>query len=203
MIKTVIDHLNSIISGMPFFTVVHGICEQKLTGRSDIETISFWNGTEFKQIDLEGYGFTYWRKRSDITTDEVDNLVSCQSSYDTLIPLRFFALTTRSEFPSDDAYSADRLASTLIKALTLRNGPIKRQIGASSLVVKSIVYSTDTEKIITEEFKGLNRKDFRTKDLVVVLDVDINIVSVTACTIDACDYIPEFPLLLENYIALP
>lgn len=203
MIKTVIEHINAKIAAMPYFTNVYGLCEQRSFVRQSDKTVpARYVDGNWNAINLSEYGAAYWRKLSDVTIDEVENYASCDVDYETTFPLRLFCLTKRSEFPDDDAYSVERLASTIIKGITETGGDLKRNIGARQLTVRATTYSTDTDQIFSEEFTGAKRTDFKSWDLVIALDVNIKIIKSTQCMDDACDYLPSFCLRLETKVAI-
>ncbi len=201
MIQEVIEYYNAVLGAMPYFSNVYGISEPKTA--KDIKRPVIYVDGNYEDIKLNTKGTSYFRKRSDVTITESVSQVSCRIIYSFTVPLLLFAVTKRDNFPANNSYSADRLAATLIKGLTFKNGNLKQQIGAASVTSKASLYSTDSQRIISEEFSNLGRNDFNHKDLVVGVNIDLVISSYTDCLIDPCDYIPKFCLQLESYVALP
>ena len=202
MIAAIIDHMNGILSGMPFFSENYGICELKRNGKDVIQPVQYIGG-KWQIIPTNKYGLTYFRKTSNVAIEPVQSFSQCDVDYQSTFNLRLFCMTKRSQFPSDDAYSGDRLASTILKGLAMTGGDLKRQIKARHLSIRPSLYSTDTEAIINQEFAGLNLNDFKHTDLVIAVDVNVVIIQRQPCIEDACDYEPRFCLQLEKYVALP
>ncbi len=201
MIQTVITHYNSILSSMPFFSNVYGLAELKTDNTMKQPVIRV--GNKLERIKLNTAGTTYFRKRQDVSINQSESQVSCDTVYQFTIPLRLLATTKRNTFPSNTAYSSEQLSATLIKALSFKNGQLKNDIGAVSIVSSASLYSTDTQKIISEEYTGNNRDDFNHEDIVVAINIDLIINTYQNCIEDVCDYIPRFCLQLESYVALP
>lgn len=201
MIQEVIEYYNDIIGAMPYFSNVYGISELK-TAREITRPVQYTGG-DYENLKLNTKGTTYFRKRSDVNISEAQSQISCKTVYSFNVPLLLFALTKRENFPANNAYSADRLAASLIKGLTFRNGGLKQSLGAVSVTSKASLYSTDSQRIIREEFAGLSRNDFNHEDIIVGISIDLNITSYNDCLIDPCDYVPRFCLQLESYVALP
>lgn len=202
MISEVIQHLNAILSGMPYFTEVYGLSELKRNKKDVIVPVHYVDG-KWEALKTNKYGMTYWRKTGDVPISGVESYSQCGNDYEFNYPLRLFCMTKRSQFPSNDAYSGDRLASTIMKAITMEGGDLKRTIGARKLSIAPTIYSTKSESILQQEFSGLNISDYKHIDLVIALDVDVNITMPKPCIEDPCDYVPQFCLLLEQYVALP
>lgn len=203
MIGQVITHLNGILQGMPFFKTVYGICELKTnSSQSNISQPVYFDGFEWQQVQLSDYGYTYWRKNGDASGSEVDGLLSCTTEYENVYPLKLIAMTTRSQFPMDDAYSPDRLAATITKGITITGGDLKREINARALSIRVDSYSVNTEEIIDSELNNVSFSDYSHCDLIISMDVSVTIRQTTNCIVDACDYQPQFCLALENYVAI-
>ncbi len=202
MISEVITHLNSIIEGMPYFSTSYGVCEIKSKNKGVKQPV-YYSDSKYHAVKPQGLGLTYWRKRDNVSMTEDEAFTSCGLESTFAYRYRLFALTSRELFPSDDSFSPDRLSDTLIKALSLNGGDLKRTIGARALKVFASLYSTDSESILSSEFEGIKPADFRKCDLVVALDIDIDIRKDINCIEEACNYTPKFCLQLENYVALP
>jgi len=204
MIQEVITHLNQILDGMPYFSENYGLCELKPKQNKGGEVVVpvQYIGGKWVQVPTNKYGLTYWRKTSDVTIEGVESFSQCDVDYEHNFSLRLFAMTKRSQFPEDDAYSGERLAATLVKGLALTGGNLKRQIKARHLAVRPSVYSTDTPQLISDEFSGIKPNDFKHVDLVVAIEVDITIIMRQPCMTDACNYVPQFCLKLESKVAI-
>lgn len=205
MISEVITHLNAIISGMPYFTNVYGLTELKAKPNRQDQVICpvYFDGTKYVQIEPNHIGTTYWRELSSTSINEGESFGSCDIEFDVNHSFRLFCMTRRSEFPNDDAYSAHRLAATMIKALSLRGGSLMRSINARNLKIIPSLYSVDSRQLLSTEFSGLNLSDFKFWDIILALDFDIFIKTRQSCMTDVCDYTPSFCLQLETKIALP
>lgn len=207
----IIGHINSIIDGMPYFSQVYGICELKThtyNGTSITQPVYYdpnaAKNSKYQKLDLNQLGFTYWRQTANVSIADSSTFVSGRREYEITIPLRLFAITKRSEFPSDDAYSPHRLAATLLKAATIKGGKtLKNDLKVRKLSTIGSVYSTDSQQIISEEFTGISWSDFKQADLAVAVDIDVIAIQQNQCIIDPCEYVPSFCLQLESYVALP
>lgn len=201
MIQQVIEYYNTVLESMPYFSNVYGIAESKLA-KGVTRPVVFIDGA-YHNVKFNTKGTTYFRKRADVTITETQSQISCNIVYSFNVPLVLFALVKRENFPADNAYSSDRLAASLIKALTFKNGNLKQQIGANSVISKASLYSTNSQKILSEELIGVDRNDFNHGDIIVGINIDLVISSYQNCLVDPCEYVPRFCLQLESYVALP
>lgn len=200
MIKEVIEYYNLLIGQMPYFSNIYGLAEIKTA--KDVSRPVIYSGVDYENLKFNTKGTTYFRKRADVSITETTNQISCSIVYVFNIPLRLTAVTKREDFPSDDSYSADRLASGLIKELTFKNGALKQQIGAVSVTSKSSGYSTNSQDIIQSELNGLRRNDFNHEDIVVGINIDLVVTSYTNCLQHPCEYTPPSPPSSGNSIVL-
>ena len=206
-IEAAINWMNVQLEAMPFFSNVYGLCELKPNGQGVSEPVFFVAASETPQkVKFNKLGSTYFRKRGafTITENTDDNMRSCDTLYTFNAPLRLFALTKRKEFPMSNAFAADRLSQTLVKALTTQNGQLKTQMAVNRVEIRARAYSTDSATIKSDELAGLTSVvDFKHYDIIIAIDIDIVVVAYSNCLEEACEYIPKFCLQLESYIALP
>lgn len=205
-IQDPIEYMIAQLEAMPFFTTVYGLSELLDNGQGKIVPVHFPNGsTKPENIKINKLGAAYFRKRDNIgiAENQNQNFQSCSTLYTYTVPLRLIAITKREYFPSNNAYSADRLASTIIKAITTENGQLKRDMNVQRVTIRARKYSTDIRTVKNQEFQGVDNPQFNLEDIAVALDVDVRIDAYAQCLEEACSYIPKFYLQLESYIALP
>jgi hypothetical protein len=204
MIDGIITYYDTVLSGMPYFDQTYGLCELRPREANKLQPVYF-NGTDHVTVKFNGLGTAYIRKVANVTMTQLPSMISCRSMYRYTVGLRVFALTKRSTFPTDNAYSADRLAATLIRQLTFRNrNDVLNQLNAQAVNSSATVYSTDSKQLITEELQGVSNIDFNTfRDIVCAVNLNVVVDTYNDCIIEPCEYIPRFCLQLESYVALP
>lgn len=205
-IQDPIEYMIAHLEAMPFFTTVYGLSELLDNGKGKIVPVHFPNGAiKPKEIKINKLGAAYFRKREriGITENKSQNFQACATLYTYTVPLRLVAITKREYFPLNNAYSADRLASTIVKAITTENGQLKRDMNVQRVTIRARTYSTDIRTVKNEEFQGIENPQFNLEDIAVALDVDVRIDAYAQCLEEACSYLPKFYLQLESYIALP
>jgi len=204
MIDGIITYYDTVLSGMPYFDQTYGLCELRPREAGKLQPV-FFNGSEHVPVRFNGLGLAYIRKVGNVTMTRLPSMVSNKPWYRYTVPLRVFALTKRSTFPSDNSYSADRLAATLIRQLTFRNrNDVLTQLGASAIESAASLYSTDSRQLITEELQGVSNIDFNTfRDIICAVNLNVVVDTYNDCIIEPCDYTPRFCLQLEQYVALP
>jgi hypothetical protein len=185
MIKDIIDYLNGRLGSLNYFSKNYSLCElQTFEGSKKMPVI--YEGAKWTPVDLLGLGTTYWRKVSDVSFEEVDTMVSGRVLYESRFTLVLVAFTTRSEFPGDNNFSPDRLATGLIKTCTITGGDLMRSIGARKLSVRPSGYATNPEGIKESEFVGVDFSRFKDKDLAVAITFDVVITSQNICLEEPC-----------------
>jgi hypothetical protein len=190
MIKEIIEFENERIVQLPFFSSVNGLAELRNVSDGKVAP-AIYKDKKWQSIQFTGLGTTYWRKNSDVNYSQVDSFTSGRAAYESIFDLVFIALTTRSEFPEDDNYSADRLAQSLIKAITLTGGDLKRSLKAQQLTVRPLSYSTNSAAIKEQEFTGITQRDFMQKDIAISIEFEVTVVAKNYCVDEVCTF--DFP----------
>ncbi|MCA1763870.1 MAG: hypothetical protein LC664_12885 [Flavobacteriales bacterium] len=205
-IQEPIDFMIARLEAMPYFSTIYGLTEQLDNGQGRIVPVYYPdNSVQPTEISIAKAGATYFRKRGNVTIAENtdQNYEACDTLYTITVPLRLIAITKRKYFPSNNAYSADRLASEIIKAVTVQNSDLKNTMNVKRAHIRARTYSTSNRTILNDEFQGIENAQFNMEDIAIGLDVDVIIDAYTDCIETACDYVPKFYLLLEKYVALP
>lgn len=188
MISNIIPYLNGQLDTTAYFEQLFELCELIKDSKGKVRP-AFWCKKEWSEInDFDKYdGMGYWRKRSDVTIEEVESQVSCSINIDVTIPLKFVAIVPRKKSSADDAYADDRMARTIMKVLTENNQSLRTAIGAKKIKINTNSWSNDNQVILSEEYEGIDITDIRYKFMYLSLDVDIVITAAKDCLKDECD----------------
>jgi len=203
MIDGIVNVYRTTLAGMPYFSDVYGLCELRPGAPGKVQPV-FYDGTSHTAVVFGRLGTAYIRKVGDVSMQRLPSMVSGKPWYRYTVPLRVFALSKRSTFPSDDTYSADRLAATLIRNLTFRNrADVLTTLGAAAIESAATLYSTNSRQLISEELSGVTNIDFNTfRDIVCAVNINAVVDTYNDCIIEPCDYTPKFCLQLEKFVAL-
>ena len=201
MIEQVLIYFNTILAGYNLFTANYGMCELKNDGKGKVVPV-FYNNGKWYPVTFNRAGISYYRKRTDVDISDVDSVASCQIIQQFQYPLMLVCVVRRDLTPTNSIFTPDQLAAQLVKDLTFTGGDLKRQIKATQLIVRTTVYSTNSEQILQEELSGLSNVDFSRYDLAIALQINVTINTKIECIDDVCDSVPRFCLQLESYVAL-
>ena len=181
--KIVIDHLNQQI-GDDVYTERLCLAEKIQKGEQQFPAVR--NGNDFDKIDLDKKdGIGYWRKIADVTLDKADSIYSCGISYTTSIPLRFVGFVKREKLPSPDQYTDDKLCQTIISRITTNSNLLRSALKAQKVEVLARSYTTDTEKIVREEYEEVQFKP-RYAYSYIAIDVQLTITTSNNCIPGLC-----------------
>ncbi|MFI5404901.1 MAG: hypothetical protein ACHQ1D_00160 [Nitrososphaerales archaeon] len=144
---------------------------------------------EYLQINnFDKYnGVSYIRKDGDVSISDFDDtLRACTNLSNVTIPLKIVAIIPRKKIDIDNNFSEDIVAQTIIKSLVTKSTDFKLSLSARSAKLLVTGYSTDSIKILSEEYSGLSKKDINYKFVYISLDVEINAVVSNECLVQDC-----------------
>lgn len=200
-----IKYIAAFLEAMPYFSKVYGLCEHLDNGKGLTPAFYIDGSKQPIYVEINKLGTAYFRMRSpvSISDSQAKNMVSCATLYTATFPLRLIAITKREYFPDNNAYAANRLSGTIIKAITANNGTMRTEMNVRNVMMRARAYSTDIKRLKDEEFPGVSNAQFPLEDIAVGIDIDVVIETYSDCIPEPCEYIPRFCLQLEPYVALP
>lgn len=184
MLSNIIPYLNIQLDTLGYFAKIWELCDQ--FEKDDKRTVQQYCGNgKFKMVSewSNNQGTSYWRKTGDIriAASDTDTMVACDRLLTVTIPLRFVGVIPKNRLPEDDAYSADRMAMTILTALSGSGASLK-----SILKSRKVTFNVGTisDTIYKTEFSGEIPFDF----VCVGIDMDIEILINQSCLVNECDY---------------
>lgn len=191
MIKQTIEFINCQLSSLGYFEKVYSLCEIITKGDKTFPAQYNSNGEYLQINNFDKYnGVSYVRKDGDVSISEADDtLRSCNNLSNVSIPLKIVSIIPRKKIDIDNNFSEEIVAQTLIKSLITKSGDFKTLLSARSAKILVSSYSTDSVKILSEEYSGLSKKDVNYKYIYLSLSINANAFISNECLIQDCyDY---------------
>lgn len=165
MIPIIVNNLGEKITLTKIYSKVICFAELVTDGEGKVQPKAYTsNGQLINVSDFDNTaGVAYFRKNGKINFERSTNTdnqrTACEEMIQLNIPLRFVGMVQKKQF-TDDAFTDDRIAFQIIKVLEEKHASIIAQLEARAVSIEVQDYDTDSINILSEEYKGIERKDF-------------------------------------------
>jgi hypothetical protein len=174
--KLIIDHINSKIEEIGLFPFRFGLCE-RIKELERVFPAEYCKG-EYKQVsDFDKGGTVYHRLTGDISSSEADeeSSVSCDPFIERTYPMRTVGAVKKGN------YTDLEIAEFIAKKISfINNKALRAALSADSVSVEVNGFSTDRDKIWSEEYTGVEMK-MPYEYAYVAIDYDIIITGNNSC----------------------
>lgn len=188
MLETLITYQNAKFEALGYFSKVFGRAELITTAGKYAPFHYIGNGEYVGVSDFDEYGgSTYWRKTGKISVTDIssESLIGGKTLVEVSIPMRLVATIQKSKLSSDDAYTGERLANTLIRTIQSNNVGLKLAIGARLITFNINGWDDDAQAIKKSEYSG---RDISPEWVYLAMDIDIVIQASADCLTTECEY---------------
>lgn len=165
MIPVIVNNLGAKITATKIYSRVICFAEMSIDGEGKVQPKAYTSTGQLQNVsDFDNTaGVAYFRKNGKIgmqrVTDTESIRTACEEMIQLNIPLRFVGMVPKKLF-TDDAFTDDRIAFDVIKALEEKHAAIITDLDARSVSIEVLEYDTDSINILSEEYRGIERKDF-------------------------------------------
>ncbi len=146
---------------------------------------------QFKDVTLFDHynGMAYFRQTGGKRISKLDpkeGEVACQTYLQIEYPLRLVACIPKSKLSNDDAFSDDRIATTIGALLTSENGLINGQLKASYVSVIPTDVISSNKDVLDQEYPGLEIKDVNYAFAYLAVDFLVTVQIKASCINSEC-----------------
>jgi hypothetical protein len=186
MIPVIVNNLGEKITATKIYSKVICFAEMSIDGEGKVQPKAYTSAGQLQNVsDFDNAaGVCYFRKNGKIqmqrSTDENTTRTACEEMLLLTIPLRFVGMVPKKLF-TDDAFTDDRIALQIIKALEEKHAAIISQLQARTVSIEVLDYDTDSINILSEEYKGIERKDFNYNMSYIAVNFQANILLSKEC----------------------
>lgn len=165
MIPVIVNNLGAKITATKIYSRVICFAEMTVDGEGKMQPKAYISTGQLQNVsDFDNVaGIAYFRKNGKIGLQRITDTESIRTSCDEMIqlniPLRFVGMVPKKLF-TDDAFTDDRIAPAVIKVLEEKHAAIITELDARSVSIEVLDYDTDSISILSEEYRGIERKDF-------------------------------------------
>ena len=183
MLKQITQRLSSAIEGITQRVVP--LATQRTTSDGKTFPAIYSGKGQYSEISPDNYaGLSYFRINGKTRISDFTELKrSCDEIKQYEYPIRLVACIKNELTGTDDGFTSDALALTLIKELNGLDGSLKQDLSANFTSVKCVSYDTDVKDILTEEYKGIDRlkNSIPYEYSLVAIDIEVQVVISTNC----------------------
>jgi len=183
MLKQITQRLSSAIEGITQKVVP--LATQRTTSDGKTFPAIYSGKGQYSEISPDNYaGLSYFRINGRTRISDFTELKrACEEIKQYDYPIRLVACIKNELTGTDDGFTSDALALTIIKALNGLDGSLKQDLSANFTSVKCVSYDTDVKDILTEEYKGIDRlkNSIPYEYSLVAIDIEVQVVISTNC----------------------
>lgn len=188
MLETIIEYQNAKFENLSYFS--------RVFGRAEIITVKdkfaphhyIGNGEYVNVSDFDQYGGScYWRKNGRVSVADISSssMIANKKVVEISIPMRLIVTVPKGKLSSDDAYSGERIANTLIRTIQENNITLKNAISARKIVFNISGWEDEAQAVKKSEYSG---RDMKPDWVYLALDIDIVIDADASCLSTECEY---------------
>ena len=183
MLKQITQSLSSAIEGITQKVVP--LATQRTTSDGKTFPAIYSGKGQYSEISPDNYaGLSYFRINGRTRISDFTELKrACEEIKQYDYPIRLVACIKNELTGTDDGFTSDALALTIIKALNGLDGSLKQDLSANFTSVKCVSYDTDVKDILTEEYKGIDRlkNSIPYEYSLIAIDIEVQVVISTNC----------------------
>ena len=183
MLKQITQRLSSAIEGITQKVVP--LATQRTTSDGKTFPAIYSGKGQYSEISPDNYaGLSYFRINGRTRISDFTELKrACEEIKQYDYPIRLVACIKNELTGTDDGFTSDALALTIIKALNGLDGSLKQDLSANFTSVKCVSYDTDVKDILTEEYKGIDRlkNSIPYEYSLVAIDIEVQVIIGTEC----------------------
>jgi len=190
MIDTIVNGLGEKITATKIYSRVICFAEMSIDGEGKVQPKAYIGKGQLQNVsDFDNaQGVCYFRKNGKISlareTDDDKQRTACEHLLQISVPLRFVGMIQKNVF-KDDAFTDDRIAFDIVRALEESHSTIISGLDARSMSVEIQDIDTDSINILSEEYKGIERKDFNYSMSYIAINFNVSVLMSKEC-FDAC-----------------
>lgn len=157
MLRTIAERISSQISGITQKVIP---LAKQLTNSDGKTFPAIYKGQgQYSEISPDNYaGLCYIRQIAPTTISENTEFKRAMNDVsDYRYNLRLVACIKNSVFGSDDSFTSDVVALSLVKLINDSDFSLKADLNANFASVKAVSYNTDVKNILTKEYSGIDR----------------------------------------------
>lgn len=183
MLKQITQRLSSAIEVITQKVVP--LATQRTTSDGKTFPAIYSGKGQYSEISPDNYaGLSYFRINGKTRISDFTELKrACEEIKQYDYPIRLVACIKNELTGTDDGFTSDALALTLIKELNGLDGSLKQDLSANFVSVKCVSYDTDVKDILSEEYKGIDRlkNSIPYEYSLVAIDIEVQVVISTNC----------------------
>ena len=183
MLKQITQRLSSAIEEITQKVVP--LATQRTTSDGKTFPAIYSGKGQYSEISPDNYaGLSYFRINGKTRISDFTELKrACEEIKQYDYPIRLVACIKNELTGTDDGFTSDALALTLIKELNGLDGSLKQDLSANFTSVKCVSYDTDVKDILSEEYKGIDRlkNSIPYEYSLIAIDIEVQVVISTNC----------------------
>ena len=188
MLETIINFQNAKFENLSYFNKVFGRSET-ITVKAKFAPHHYIGNGEYVNVsDFDLYGGSlYWRKTGKIGVTDIsaESLIGSRKLVEVTMPMRIVVTIPKAKLLSDDAYSAERVANTLVRTIQENNETLKTAIAARLLTFEITGWEDDPQVVKKQEYSG---RDISPDLVYMAMDIDVVIQADASCLSTECEY---------------
>lgn len=191
MLSRITEHIHTALESTDYFDTIFPFVEKIKRDGKEFPAMYCQDG-QYKSVNNfdSYYGVAYIRqtgKQRFSNVTEQPKMPACDLLLSIETPLRIVVCIPKKKLSVDDAFSKERVSTTLIKALTGQGGLIKQELKANDYLSLPQNVDTDARSVLNEEYSGLEKmQDINYNYCYCAIDLNITIKIKASCITTEC-----------------
>lgn len=187
MIELIVDFINLKLSLTKMFEKTFCLVEYINKGEQKYPAEYISKGN-YESIDFDKHnGVSYVAKRGDVSFEKETTNKSADTFYNVTFPLKLVCFVNRDKLNSDNSYSDDSLATSIISQISSDYSVLRNSLKAKKISVKADSYITDKNTILNNEYDNIDFK-VRFNYSYISIDLIIEATIASSCIGGDCDF---------------
>lgn len=188
MLESIIQFLNLELSLLSYFEKRHCLSTLVTTDKGEVYPAEYLGEGNYNKIDFDAYdGVSYFRLTGQPNVERIEQKYTPKPRVNVSFPLRLVYAVRKSKLSADDAYSFDRVRTSIAKQLESDAQDLVATLKADRIEINTGNYNFNAKEVWDEETAETGQYQPRMDFIFASMDVDVIVTIKNDCIVGECD----------------
>lgn len=188
MLESIIQFLNLELSLLSYFEKRHCLSTLVTTDKGEVYPAEYIGEGNYNKIDFDAYdGVSYFRLTGQPNVERIEQKYTPKPRVNVSFPLRLVYAVRKSKLSADDAYSFDRVRTSIAKQLESDAQDLVATLKADRIEINTGNYNFNAKEVWDEETAETGQYQPRMDFIFASMDVDVIVTIKNDCIVGECD----------------
>jgi hypothetical protein len=188
MLESIIQFLNLELSLLNYFEKRHCLSTLVTTDKGEVYPAEYLGQGNYDKIDFDAFdGVSYFRLIGEPNIERIDQKYTPKPRVNVTFPLKLVYAVRKSKLSQDDAYSFDRVRTSIAKQLESDAKDLVATLKADRIEINTSNYNFNPKDVWDEETAETGQYQPRMDFIFASMDVDVVVTIKNECIAGECD----------------